>query len=81
MTAVSDECLAEDPTANQQNLNNDSPFLPHRIMFSTSIAVLEKEQLEDNGCVMMSFQMCCTFSLIKNHYSDEMLFLCTKAIR
>lgn len=81
MRAVSDGCSAEDPTANQQNLNNDSPFLPHRIMFSTSIAVLEKEKLEDNGCVMMSFQMCCPSSLIESHYGDEMLFLCTKAIR
>lgn len=80
MRAVSDGVqLKILPTANQQNLNNDFFFLFHQITFLTSIACSSKVRQWMCGDEFSHFLP--LFSLIESHYSDEMLFLCTKAIK
>lgn len=82
MRAVSDGYSAEDPTANQQNLNNICPFfispdyVSHLNHFSRKGAIARQRMCDDEFLNVLPL-----FSLIESHYIDEMLFLCAKAIK
>lgn len=83
MRAVSDGNSAEDHTANRKNLNNASPlflispdYVSHLNHSSGRGAIIEQRMCDDEFSNVLSL-----FSLIESHYSDEMLFLCTKAIK
>lgn len=73
-------------SAEELNLNNASTlylfFLLHQIMFPTSIALSRKGAVTRQWMCDDEFSnLLPLFSLIESHYSDEMLFLHTKAIK
>lgn len=83
MRAVSDGYSVEDPTANQQNLNNIFPFfftspdyVSHLNHFSSKGTITRQWMCDDEFLNLLPL-----FYLIESHYVDEMLFLRTKAIK
>lgn len=84
--------VAEDRTANQNNLSNAShppPPLFKKIFYILLNHVEQEPHFSSRGAIIeqrMSgdddfSNLLSLFSLIESHYNNEMLFLCTKAIK
>lgn len=83
MRDVGDECSPQNLTANQQHLNNDVAFyfisldyVSHLNCCSRIGVITRQWTCDDEFSNVLS--LC---YLIESHYSDEMLFLCTKAMK